>query len=211
MKTIIIPGILRSGTSLTSQIVQALGVNFGNDFQPPDEFNPYGYFENKAFRKLNDEILGGDRYNVPLKPQAITKFADKAKALIKTQKEKLGSIWGWKEVKTALTLSVYYPYLDNPYIIICERDDNQTAKSFARIESFHLTEKDALEIVKLHKKSLNEFIEKEKPKVLKLKFEDFFKENGLDNQVKKISDFLDIKIPKDFKDNIIFDARIRNL
>lgn len=207
-KTIIIPGILRSGTSLTAQIVQALGVNFGNDFQPADDFNPYGYFENRAFRRLNDKILGGDRYNVPLAEKAVETFSDEARELIDNQRAKLGNLWGWKEVKTALTLPVYYPHLVNPYIIICQRNEKDTAKSFAKIESFHLDEGQALDIVKLHLASLDKFIRTINSPVIHIQFEDYFKEGGFDEQVSRISKFLKIPIPKDFYNNVIFDRRL---
>jgi len=50
-RIVVLLGMHRSGTSLTASILEALGVEFGNDFIPANENNPKGYFENTAISR----------------------------------------------------------------------------------------------------------------------------------------------------------------
>lgn len=54
---ILIIGMHRSGTSLLSSIVHALGVNVGDDLYPADPANPAGYFEDRACVDIQERIL----------------------------------------------------------------------------------------------------------------------------------------------------------
>src|SRR5688572_33259510 len=52
-------GMHRSGTSLVSRTLNLLGVQLGSDERllPPNEENPKGYWEQRSFVNLNDEML----------------------------------------------------------------------------------------------------------------------------------------------------------
>ncbi|HEX7151440.1 MAG TPA: sulfotransferase [Thermoanaerobaculia bacterium] len=58
-RPIVVLGMHRSGTSLTTQLVAALGAYVGgpDDLPPPDMFNPTGFWEHKEVVRLGDEIL----------------------------------------------------------------------------------------------------------------------------------------------------------
>jgi hypothetical protein len=53
-------GMHRSGTSLTAQILTALGVWFGDvrEMLPPDPTNPDGFFERFEIWRVNEALLG---------------------------------------------------------------------------------------------------------------------------------------------------------
>jgi hypothetical protein len=54
-----VTGMHRSGTSLATRALEALGVWLGRDgsLLPPGPDNPAGYFENQAIQELDDELL----------------------------------------------------------------------------------------------------------------------------------------------------------
>lgn len=58
-KLIIILGMHRSGTSVVTQLCQAMGAYLGekNELMVATEYNPDGYFENKRISHINDNIL----------------------------------------------------------------------------------------------------------------------------------------------------------
>lgn len=58
-RLVAIAGMHRSGTSLIAGVVERLGVSFGDPDQlmQPGPDNPRGYWENRALKELNDELL----------------------------------------------------------------------------------------------------------------------------------------------------------
>lgn len=57
----IITGCSRSGTSFICQLLDGLGADFGSgeELMAADEWNPRGYFENKAVNTLNHRLMFG--------------------------------------------------------------------------------------------------------------------------------------------------------
>ncbi|OOG24898.1 hypothetical protein B1C78_07760 [Thioalkalivibrio denitrificans] len=69
-------GPFRSGTSLTSQVLSALGVDFGphEAFQlEPDRYNPGGYFQRRDVVEANTHLIEGasDSIAIPSGPEVI--------------------------------------------------------------------------------------------------------------------------------------------
>lgn len=66
-KALIVLGMSRSGTSLTSHVLHALGAALPQDLMGPAHGNPLGHFEPSALVALNDRILGSldRRWNDP--------------------------------------------------------------------------------------------------------------------------------------------------
>lgn len=56
-RIIAVLGMHRSGTSLATRGLQALGTSLGDDLLPADVHNPTGYWENAALVHLNDRLL----------------------------------------------------------------------------------------------------------------------------------------------------------
>ncbi|MES2823713.1 MAG: hypothetical protein V4732_08935 [Pseudomonadota bacterium] len=56
-KIVVVLGMHRSGTSTVMSALESLGVQIGNNFLPPAEDNPKGFFEDKEIHKFNMELL----------------------------------------------------------------------------------------------------------------------------------------------------------
>jgi hypothetical protein len=57
-RAVLVLGMHRSGTSLVTRGLQALGVYLGNDFLETRPDNPTGYWEDKSIVDINERVLG---------------------------------------------------------------------------------------------------------------------------------------------------------
>jgi hypothetical protein len=145
-KTVLVLGMHRSGTSMTTSVVQSLGVDIGDDLLAAVENdNKFGYFEDRDFIKLNDRILelaGGNFLTPPARYQILRAGQLMQKEIDQAIKSRSGSpMWGWKDPRTSLTAELYLPKLKNPYIIVCRRNYEAVAKSIVKrgnLEDVHL-------------------------------------------------------------------------
>jgi len=134
MKTFIVLGMHRSGTSLIAKALEN-EIHMGDDFLAGNIFNPKGYFENKEFVQLNDRILGaagGSWENPPSEKSILSvgfRYQNEIKSII--NKHSNHDMWGWKDPRTTLTIKLYLPYLSNPHFIACFRDPREVVKSLA--------------------------------------------------------------------------------
>ncbi|HXN36480.1 MAG TPA: sulfotransferase [Solirubrobacteraceae bacterium] len=65
MRSCVILGSGRSGTSMVAGTLQAAGYHMGDNLLPPTSSNPKGYFEDQAINNLNEDILN---QVAPVKP-----------------------------------------------------------------------------------------------------------------------------------------------
>lgn len=107
MRSIIVVGPARSGTSLTAGVLHHLGVNMGNKsvWREADDANETGYFENSDFVNANISII--EREEVPDLESIVNKHKD--------------DLWGAKDPRFLDTWDLWEPYIENPYFILCER------------------------------------------------------------------------------------------
>ena len=158
MKTIIVLGMHRSGTSLTAGILNALGVHLGEKLIGATASNPIGHFENAEFVELNDTLLlaaNGDAAHPPRlsELEAVRdRFAQKIQRLIARSERDL---WGWKDPRTSLTISLYLPFLQNPYVVLCKRDPIQVAESLWKRSGTQREE--GLRIARAYEERMKEF------------------------------------------------------
>ncbi|SIR56316.1 sulfotransferase family protein [Halanaerobium kushneri] len=134
IKTVVVLGMHRSGTSMTSAILEKLGINMGEDKLGATATNPIGHFEDKMFLDLNRKILndaGGSWDNPPSK-DSILNLKNKYKKEIKELLSNKIENWGWKEPRTSLTIDLYYPFLSNTYFVYCKRDEDDVAASLKK-------------------------------------------------------------------------------
>jgi hypothetical protein len=111
-------GMHRSGTSAMSGLLHSNGVVMGRKgefFPPPQMQNPKGFYENRRFREINDNLLREVNYNVksfdPKIPVVYANHGKLRETMIDLIKEYSNEFdcWGWKDPRTCLTL---YPWLD---------------------------------------------------------------------------------------------------
>lgn len=139
-KTIVVLGSLRSGTSMTASILQSLGVDMGEDALDKSRANPFGYYEDKSFFKLNHSILeaaGGDEHSPPTPDSILNqrdRFADTITNIVTERvNECRGNLWGWKHPATSLTIGLIIDFIPNPHIIVCRRDCESVARSLSKM------------------------------------------------------------------------------
>ena len=144
-RTICVLGMHRSGTSLTTRLMNMLGVDLGAEehLLGPRPDNPKGFWEYGPIVELNDEILerlGGHWHEPPPLSsgwETAAEFADlrrKARDLI--TRVGASSDWGWKDPRTCLTLPLWKQVLPPVHYVICMRSPAEVAASLAEREGF---------------------------------------------------------------------------
>lgn len=109
---VVVFGMHRGGTSLAASVLEALGVNMGQRFSPPNAINPYGYFEDLDFHELNRKALsaaGGCWYDPPDGYRifrVMLDHEDEIRGLFE-RKSRQADKWGWKDPRTVLTWPFY--------------------------------------------------------------------------------------------------------
>ena len=110
---ICITGMHRSGTSLVANVLRLCGLYLGeeSDFMPATSDNQNGYWENRKFVTVNDEILKelGGMWDLP--PATSDGWAEEGRfSCLRLKCERLLSEfsahepWGWKDPRSCLTL-----------------------------------------------------------------------------------------------------------
>ncbi len=134
---VIVLGMHRSGTSAVAGVLHKLGVEMGTDLMLGDsEANPAGYYEDRPVMKLNEDILtcwGGSWDRVPTAAYlSLARLPDKLAFGVRDYLDNRTLCvdrWGWKDPRTVLTLSVWLPLLNNPKIVIVQRNSASVLRS----------------------------------------------------------------------------------
>jgi hypothetical protein len=139
-KTVVVVGMHRSGTSMTSAILEKLGINMGEKKLGAAATNPIGHFEDKMFLKLNKKILNdaGGSWDNPTAKNSILNLKNKYQEEIKELVSNKNENWGWKEPRTSLTIDLYYPHLSNSYFVYCKRNEEDVAASLKKRNNISL-------------------------------------------------------------------------
>lgn len=168
----VILGMHRSGTSLTSSILQDFGINMGTNLlssNSPSASNILGHYEDLDFLSINREFLTkhGRSWDNPYllnpEPNEIVEFKSKISNIILY---KQGN-WGFKDPRTILFINYYYEILKEHkccYIFTDRSTDDivsslSTRQPKSNVDFYKLTE--------YYKKELNIF-------------KDFLKSNGIE-------------------------------
>jgi hypothetical protein len=147
----LVVGMHRSGTSALAGMLHSNGIIMGRDdkWHPkPMRENPKGFFENRDFRALNDQILRDNGYKVKsFSPEIPTINSTHVRAETMAQMELLVreyhttyENWGFKDPRTCLTLGVWFEvmtglgiYKDIVRVLIpCRPTDDVVASMMAR-------------------------------------------------------------------------------
>ena len=118
---VIIAGMHRSGTSLTAAILEKAGVNVGNELLEANTGNPQGYFEDKDFLSLHQEILisqglSAEGWTTLGRVDVPQQFWAQAMALC-DRRTSQHTLWGWKEPRTTLFLEFWAGLLPDAQFI----------------------------------------------------------------------------------------------
>jgi hypothetical protein len=135
---IIVLGMGRSGTSVTTHILQASGIHLGppEALSPADQRNARGYFEHGPLTALNDRVLaclGGDFLRPPdlssgwESDPRLLPFAHEAQAMI--DRLSAQGPWACKDPRLSLLLPFWKPLLPDAKYVICLRNPLAVALS----------------------------------------------------------------------------------
>jgi len=146
-RRIIVLGTMRSGTSLTAELIRRWGAYSGaeNNLWKSDinDLRGYGYMEYIPLQELNDELLDhNDRVPPPQKlleeRASDPVFREKALRLIRLMDEETQKnnqdIWIWKDARLPLTLPFWVKLWDDPIYVITIRHPVEVALSSAKTE-----------------------------------------------------------------------------
>jgi hypothetical protein len=129
----IVAGMHRSGTSMTSSFVQALGVDVGHKLMPANTHNRKGYFEDLDFVELHRamfeaacplDVPGWIEIGYTTREQIdaakVQGFAGRAAQLIDARRDL--PVWGWKDPRTTVLLPFWDALLpDARYVCVYRR------------------------------------------------------------------------------------------
>lgn len=145
-RAVLVLGAGRSGTSLTTRAVQAVGVDLGNDFKRPSRKNPSGFFEDAALLRLSKR----PRRSLGLRPDSLrlldaTVWDDPRleplyDEFARTIDARFGAsaIWGFKYARTLRLLPFWVRLFDRmsiePSYVLPIRNPLSVARSRARLD-----------------------------------------------------------------------------
>ena len=116
---ILVGGMHRSGTSLLSQVLQCLGVDFPGRLMANDKSNPRGYFERTDITNIQDQLLvalgrtwsGNDGYRLLpkdwLSARCTLHSVNQIKEIIKLESENRETPWAIKDPRISLLLPMW--------------------------------------------------------------------------------------------------------
>ena len=147
MRRIIVLGIMRSGTSLTAELVRLWGAYSGgeNNLWKSDinDQRGYGYMEYVPLQKLNDELLDHNDRVPPTRQQMEERaqdpvFREQAMGLLRKMDEQAENngfdTWIWKDARLPLTLPFWVQIWEDPIYAITIRHPAEVALSSAQTE-----------------------------------------------------------------------------
>ena len=138
LKTFVVLGMHRSGTSFIAESMHKNEIFMGEKLLPAAEDNVKGFYEDVEFLDLNNEILFEAKGNwlEPPSHEAILsvypKFENKITKLINKRSQKF---WGWKDPRTTLTIELFHKHLVNPHYIPIFRNPLDVANSLHKRNS----------------------------------------------------------------------------
>jgi hypothetical protein len=138
-------GFHRSGTSMTTRLLNLLGVELGGDLLPANHDNPRGFWEPRWMVRFNDEVLAAAEASYMVPPRLDTPWAqfealrERAGALLD---ENLGefSLFAFKDPRLCLTWPFWQPLVaervDEIRYVICLRSPAETAASMVKRDRY---------------------------------------------------------------------------
>lgn len=133
-RIIVILGMHRSGTSVTTNLLTELGVPLSDDLMPPTQDNARGYFESEEISKIHDRLLElfGLHWDTPTtfvampfqwwKSPSVVPLRNELIAIVRRQLSEQ-PIWAFKDPRTARLLPVWHDIaadlgLDAKYVLV---------------------------------------------------------------------------------------------
>ncbi len=146
-RAVLVLGAGRSGTSIVTRAIQAVGVDLGDDFKPPSRKNPTGFFEDAALLKLSKRL----RRTLGLRPDSLRLLDDSVwaspavmpfyKEFAATIDDRFGHapVWGFKYARTMRLLPFWQRLFEemdiSPSYVMPIRNPLSVARSRSRLDA----------------------------------------------------------------------------
>jgi hypothetical protein len=180
---VIVAGMHRSGTSMLAELLHGNGISMGSKFRDALPENPRGFFEEEAFRQLNEQVLRRACYFVEEWSAVYNALlptieeVNAAMSLIARFDKRLNA-WGWKDPRTCLTLRLWLSALESldligtSKIIVIKRDMWSVARSLCARGNVGSLDYGA-ELWKMYNREIDDSISTctSRPSVLELRYE----------------------------------------
>ena len=122
---------------MVGSLLHSCGLSLGpeDELKHPAHDNPEGYFENRSFVLLNEELMsqfGGSWDNPPNfhedweATSKVSRLVERAENLIVKSR---AACWGWKDPRNSLTLPFWQRLLPDLKVIVCVRNPLEVARS----------------------------------------------------------------------------------
>ena len=155
---VVILGMHRSGTSLTANFMDAIGIDVGQDLMPADESNAAGYWESTTIFDIHHKILAAMNctwQNPPPHLPAgwrsnsdIGQLKSGLLEFVRSECERTDKIWGFKDPRTAVLLPLWQDIFDElqlePHYILAVRHPGSVAASLSRRDGLSSSSSQAL-------------------------------------------------------------------
>lgn len=139
----------RSGTSLVTSVLDAVGVTVGGDLLAPNDNNPQGYWEDQRVIDINNQLLNSlnlDWYSLKALTISDIKKSTIFRQLLETavnylqHQLNLSQLYCFKDPRTALLLPFWLLVFDElkirPHYVICKRNPDSIISSLHKRDNF---------------------------------------------------------------------------
>ena len=203
----IVAGMHRSGTSLLGGLLHTSGICMGSTFRQALPENAKGFFEDEAFRVLNDRMLGHSGYRVKEWSAAFTRLSfttqdrlDAARLI--NRRIVAHDNWGWKDPRNCLTLSFWIEtlaelgLLPETRIIVARRRRQAVIASLQARGNFQDADL-AAEVIEMYERNLIVALGAvDRDSWMEAWYDDLLSTEGLS----RLAEFCDLAIDRDFID-----------
>ncbi len=201
---VIILGMLRSGTSMTTGIFARKGFYTTGRLLTPDESNPKGYFEPLELIELNAQLLhqAGHPHHNTWRYEPVSPEAESALAVLEPDENcaaflakcEANSPFVWKDIRLCYTFPVWSKLLnlDHTRCILLRRDPEAIYRSMVRRHwaQPHHTLESVIKLRELHLDHAVRSLEAAGATWMEVQFEDYFAD--LEGVACKLSEFIGI-------------------
>ena len=196
MAVYVVLGCHRAGTSLVADILRRMGVDMGKEFPRTNKHNPWGYWEDTDWMRLNIHILraAGGKWNNPPSVERVLNVRERMEGEIKAliTRKNTKQRWGWKDPRTVLTIPIIHPYLSNPRYVVVHRDKRAIVNSLCkRHKRSKRSEWEPL--VSTYLQRMDSFVKTVDTPVHIIRYEDLMSEKIARDTVEKLGWFLGYK------------------
>ncbi len=136
-----VTGMHRSGTSMVANLLHRCGLHLGEEEEliGPSAHNTRGYWENRRFLEINEEILrhSGGGWDMPPEVRIEGGLSEvygalKAKAEQTAMALRHQPVWGWKDPRTCLTMPFWKALFPEMTVLVCVRNPLEVVFSLSR-------------------------------------------------------------------------------